>query len=236
MAAIDWTVLEPLVIRARHGDRAAFDELYTKIWDSALGFVLSRYGRKLSREDAEDVLQLALITAWRELPHLTKTSSFKSWFFTILARKCMAACRIASTRALFAESDGSHLDSLALLAPELADELASAEGQRDPYRHLVQSELVTICKTRIKEVFDALTPVRKKVFVGRFLNLYDEVQIAQTMNIPIGTVRSATAAIVQHLRRELRTKEFDGIPIADQTIAFTKGLAEWQRQLSRGIA
>ncbi|MEZ5361411.1 MAG: sigma-70 family RNA polymerase sigma factor [Bryobacterales bacterium] len=72
---------EELIEKASAGDRAAF-----RLIAERHGPALFRYARTLTahREDAEDVLQEALLSAWRTLSSFRGDASLRTWLFTIL--------------------------------------------------------------------------------------------------------------------------------------------------------
>src|SRR6476646_2062960 len=76
-----------LVERARSGDQEAFADLVHQVSDTLFGVA-----RRILRDPslAEDVLQNALVTIWRKLPHLREPDRFEGWAFRILVHACYA--------------------------------------------------------------------------------------------------------------------------------------------------
>src|SRR3954467_1101161 len=76
-----------LVERARSGDQVAFADLVHQVSDTLLGVA-----RRILRDPglAEDVLQDALVTIWRKLPHLREPDRFEAWAYRILVNTCYA--------------------------------------------------------------------------------------------------------------------------------------------------
>src|SRR3954465_8913675 len=76
-----------LIERARAGDQNAFAELVHQTSDTLFGIA-----RRILRDPelAEDVLQNALVTIWRKLPHLRDPERFDGWAFRILVNTCYA--------------------------------------------------------------------------------------------------------------------------------------------------
>ena len=74
-----------VVERARSGDQEAFADLVHQVSDTLLGVA-----RRILRDPglAEDVLQNALLTIWRKLPHLREPDRFEA--FRILVHACYA--------------------------------------------------------------------------------------------------------------------------------------------------
>ena len=76
-----------LVERARTGDQLAFADLVHQTSDTLYGIA-----RRILRDPelAEDVLQTALVTIWRKLPHLREAERFEGWAYRILVNACYA--------------------------------------------------------------------------------------------------------------------------------------------------
>jgi RNA polymerase sigma-70 factor (ECF subfamily) len=79
-----------LIPRAVDGDRQAFAELYDRY---SRPVFLTLVGLLRTREDAEDALQAAFLTAWRKLPTLRRPDRFVSWLFRIARNKARDAAR-----------------------------------------------------------------------------------------------------------------------------------------------
>ena len=79
-----------LVDRAKQGDDEAFDALARTVGDRCMAIA----HRILRDSDlAEDAVQAALITAWRELRTLRDPDRFEPWLHRILTYECYAAAR-----------------------------------------------------------------------------------------------------------------------------------------------
>ena len=74
-----------LVIKAKKGDSEAFGELYSIYRSDLYRYALYLLGNS---SDAEDAVQSAIIQAWKNLPRLNKSASFRSWLFKILTNVC----------------------------------------------------------------------------------------------------------------------------------------------------
>jgi len=218
--------LPPLVIRAKSGDRDAFDIIVGCIWDRGVALVRRHYPGTFCREDAEDVVQHALISAWFALSTLKSENAFHAWFWKILARKAIAAYRLAMARAIVSGSDESALDALALLPPAFLAELQNS-NRNDPFQHLVRTELVAAAKAKIEAVHSRLTQIQRNVFRARFVNLFNETETAEREKLPVGTVRSSTTRIIELLQKEFGAAQFRRVPIVERKLAIAEVLATW---------
>lgn len=76
-----------LARRAGLGDRAAFDELFARLFPPTL-----RFATRLLDGDtvaAEDAVQEAWIKAWKGLPDFAGRSTVQTWLFTIVQREAI---------------------------------------------------------------------------------------------------------------------------------------------------
>lgn len=73
------------IAKAKQGDSCAFAELYEIYSGDLYRFALYMLG---SREDAEDAVQDAVFSAWRNIRALKDDSLFKAWLFKILSNRC----------------------------------------------------------------------------------------------------------------------------------------------------
>ncbi len=85
----EWVHRE-LVDQAKRGDEEAFDALARLVGDRCMA-IACRILRDADR--AEDAVQAALITAWRELRTLRDPDRFEPWLHRILTNECYAEAR-----------------------------------------------------------------------------------------------------------------------------------------------
>ncbi len=81
---------EILVRQLQQGDRAAFNELYTRYRNDALRTACLITG---SRADGEDVVQEAFVQCYQKIGQLKDPARFKSWLWTLLTRADWKYCR-----------------------------------------------------------------------------------------------------------------------------------------------
>src|ERR671918_1674721 len=86
-----------LLEQARAGDEHAFGRLVEPYRAGLRAFAYRMLG---SVEDAEDVLQEALLRTWRGLPRFEGRSSLRSWLFRIVTNASLDAIEQRSRRVL----------------------------------------------------------------------------------------------------------------------------------------
>ncbi len=165
-----------LVTAAQHGDEEAFASLAVAV-GGRLHAVAHRILRDLDL--AEDATQQALLTIWRDLPHLRDPARFEAWSYRLLVRACYAEGRRARHWA----------PNLRLLP---ADEPAVPEGLGSVHD-----------RDQLERGFRRLSIDHRAVVVlHHYLDLpLDEV--AETLGVPVGTVRSRLHYAMRGLRAAL---------------------------------
>jgi RNA polymerase sigma-70 factor (ECF subfamily) len=173
-----------LVLRAQRGDEEAFASLAV-----AIGNRLHAVSHRILRDIdlAEDATQQALLTIWRDLPLLRDPAKFDAWSYRLLVRACYAEGR--RTRAW---------------APNLrlmpANEPSIPEGL---------GEIVD--RDQLERGFRRLSIDHRAVVVlHHYLDLPLEA-VAETLGVPIGTVRSRLHYAMRSMRAAL---EADARPAA----------------------
>ena len=179
-----------LVARVQRGDKQAFDLLVIK-YQRKIMRLLSRMIRDPS--EIEDVAQEAFIKAYRALPQFRGDSAFYTWLYRIAintARNWLASNkRRQSKPSSFEGEDGETFDEIDNLTDNTTPESELASRQ--------------IAETVNKAIEDLPEELRTAIVLREIEGMSYE-DIAQSMNCPIGTVRSrifrAREAIAVRLR------------------------------------
>lgn len=162
-----------LVVQAQHGDEEAFGRLA-----AAIGDRLHAVAHRILRDTylAEDATQQALLAIWRDLPALRDPSRFEGWAYRLLVRACYGEAR----------RERRWAPNLALL--------------REDDRVLSDSSGLIVDRDQLERGFRRLSIDHRAVVVlHHYLDLsLDEV--AETLGVPPGTVRSR----LHHAMRALR--------------------------------
>ena len=178
-----------LVRRAQAGERAAYDLLVLKYQHKVVKLVM-RYTRNPA--DAEDIAQEAFIKAYRALPQFRGDSAFYTWLYKIAINTAknwlVSQGRRPPTEDVQVE-DAEHLDAAVRL-----------KDSSTPERELLRQEI----EHTVTRAVDALPDELRQAITLREVDGLSYEEIAETMNCPIGTVRSrifrAREAIDEQLR------------------------------------
>ena len=172
------TTDEELVERVRGGDAAAYDTLVTRHMRRGFSIAYRVLGQ---REDAEDLLQDAFLTALQKIDTFQEGRRFAPWFYRILLNRGLNARKARSIR----QTD--------TLPPELSGSGAS------PLQEAERAEL----RERLETAVSAL-PDRQKAIVKLFeLEGFTSREIAEILEVTDGTVRWHLHQARQTLRTAL---------------------------------
>ena len=177
-----------LAVRARAGDCEAF---------SALVDLHQRAARRVARAalptpaDADEAVQDACLTAWRSLERLEDPAAFRAWLLRITWRKALDRRRsiLAWLRRFRHDEDAddeSIVNRLPATAVTPADTLLAKERDR------VVAQVIRSLPARLRDPF---------LLAATGEHRYEE--IAQLLDIPLGTVKWRMAEARRVLREKL---------------------------------
>lgn len=164
-----------LVKRVQKGDKGAFDLLVLKYEHKIVNLVM-RYVR--DSEEALDITQEAFIKAYRALPRFRGESAFYTWLYRIAvntAKNYLAAQRRRPTDI-----------ELDLQEPEQYGLHAKLKETDTPEALALSHELQDTLERAIAALPDDL----RTAIILRELDGMSYEEIAETMDCPVGTVRS----------------------------------------------
>ena len=164
-----------LVKRVQKGDKGAFDLLVLKYQHKIVNLVM-RYVR--DPEQALDITQEAFIKAYRALPRFRGDSAFYTWLYRIAVNTAKNHLAAQRRRPMDVELD--------LQDPEQYDLHAKLKETDTPEGVTISNEL----KEMVERAIAALPEDLRTAIVLRELEGMSYEEIAQTMECPVGTVRS----------------------------------------------
>jgi RNA polymerase sigma-70 factor (ECF subfamily) len=164
-----------LVKRVQKGDKGAFDLLVLKYQHKIVNLVM-RYVR--DPELALDITQEAFIKAYRALPRFRGESAFYTWMYRIAVNTAKNHLAAQRRRPMDVELD--------LQDPEQYDLHAKLKETDTPEGVTLSNELKEI----VERAIAALPEDLRTAIILRELEGMSYEEIAQTMECPVGTVRS----------------------------------------------
>lgn len=165
-----------LVEKARKGDQLAYGELLGRYRD-AIYFMLLKMVN--SQVDAEDLTIEAFGKAFKNIDQYTPNFAFSTWLFKIATNNCIDFIRKkrASHVSLDQTVDGE--DSLAPSTLIQSDSM-------DPETTMINKQKIK----HMRKVVSRLKPRYRKLVELRYFNEYSYDEIAEELDIPIGTVKA----------------------------------------------
>ena len=177
-----------LVLLARNGDRDAFGELVSRhqrrVW-----MVCRQY---IGVDEADAVAQDSLVKAYTSLGSFDGRAAFTTWLTRIAINTCLDLLRRRKR------------EGLRVVTPDDEDggfDIASqvADDEIDPEERSMQHQAVN----RLRECEAGLPERQREIFRLRFYAEMDLDEIAASLSVHVGTVKTQLHRAVHRLRREL---------------------------------
>lgn len=163
-----------LVERARNGEQKAFAELLSKYRDSINYMVLKMVH---NRDDADDITIEAFGKAFSNLDKYTPDYAFSTWMYKIATNNTIDFIRKKRFQTL--SLDYENEDNLNL------SEIVKADIA-DPEEKFIKNQRAII----LREIIEKLNPKYRKLIQLRYFDELAYEEIAQELNIPLGTVKA----------------------------------------------
>ncbi len=163
-------------IAVNEGDQKAYAELMDRYRDSVYFMLLKMVNNK---DDADDLTIEAFGKAFNKLHQYAPNYAFSTWLFKIATNNCIDFIRkkkmqVYSIDKPFENSDGS----------EMSHEVKS-QGL-DPEEYLIKKQKVVL----MRAVVDKLKPRYKNLVELRYYKELSYEEIAQQLDLPLGTVKA----------------------------------------------
>lgn len=181
---------DALVRRAVAGDAEALEQLFSVNTDKLrqIAFAVLR-----NKEDAEDALQNAFLSACRNLATFKGQSTFSTWLTSIVINSARMARRRNNSRS------ESSLDEILVSCPERL-EREIADTRENPEQACAETELRALIEERIERLPRRLqTAFRVHTFAGVPL-----AEASAVLGVQLGTLKARIFRARQHITKSLR--------------------------------
>lgn len=171
-----------LMARVKEGDKNAFQDI-TRRYQQGV-FVLA-YSFFRNREDALDIVQETFLRLYEKAVLFRDGEEFQAWLFQIARNLCIDSYRRNRKRRADRAAE-ARLEDL----PSTADDPADCERRAD-------------LRALFRSVLPRLAEKQRTVFVMKHYNDMPYQEIARTLGIAVGTVKSLHFKAVRNLRKHL---------------------------------
>lgn len=197
----DTTQEQRLVDAARQGDEGAFESLVRLYEKRVFALAVRMCG---NQEDAAEAAQEAFLAAWQGLRFFRGDSSFSTWLYRLTSNACVDLLR----------REGRHRSAA---GPSLDDEELNCDvpdAAPSPQEEAEHREL----RAQIEEGLRTLSPEHRQVLLLREMHQLSYDEIADTLDLDVGTVKSRISRGRKQLRNFLlRSGNFLAAPPSKET-------------------
>jgi RNA polymerase sigma-70 factor, ECF subfamily len=182
-----------LVRDAATGDRDAIERLLIRAQEVAYRFSLLVCGL---REDAEDVMQDALLKTYRYVNSITEPEAFRTWLYTTVRNACLMKRRLHA-------GEPSHFVSLENGNPSADSDASSTIDVADEARPADQQLIDAWMDNRLREALKKLPPLYRMIVVMREMEGLSTREVATVTGISEANVKTRLHRGRLMLRRHL---------------------------------
>lgn len=168
----------PLVVAAAQGERGALEALLMRAQEVAYRFSLTVCGHA---DDAEDVMQEALIKTYRYVGRIQHPEAFKPWLY----RTVRNACLMRRRRRVDEPTHLLSLDEL-LPSPDSVRQLDVPDPGRDPEALALNASL----RRRLRRALAGLPPAFRLVVFLREMEGLSTREVAEVLRISEANVKT----------------------------------------------
>lgn len=160
------------------GSKAAFEELYDRYERPLFGFILRRIG---NQQDAEEILHDVMLSLLKESNARFEKDGFAAWLYKVALNRSLNRLRSRSRA-----NDARQQMGLYVAESKRIDD------------HLLEQEK----SSHLRQAAESLsTPLREVYDLRQSGKSYEET--ANTLGLPLGSVKSRIHMMVTHLRKEM---------------------------------
>jgi RNA polymerase sigma-70 factor (ECF subfamily) len=191
-----WTEVAELVLRAQEGDRGAFGRLVEQFQPTVYAIAQRRLS---NANEAAELTQEVFLHVLRRIHQLREPERFAGWLSQVAVR--MAINR-ATRRLAPATVETSILEGAFNAGDQPVDELISRERAE-----------------RLWEALARLKPLDRESLIAFYIRGLSLLEIAEDLNVPIGTIKRRLHTARKRLRIELVAASIDAEEWTDGSIA-----------------
>lgn len=171
-----------LILAAQRGDDDAFESLVRLYEKRVFALALRMCGNS---EDAAEISQEVFLSAWQSLKFFRRESSFSTWLYRLTSNASIDLLRKQKRPTLSIEDEELNIDL--------------PDSSPTPEEALERSAL----REEVEKGLQALSPDHRQVLVLREMHQLSYNEIADTLQMDVGTVKSRICRGRKQLRKIL---------------------------------
>ena len=171
---------EALGVRLASRDETALADIYATYGPSVLAFLR----RHVGANEAEDVLQRTFLDVWRHADRYDPEKRFSAWLYTIAHRRAIDTLRSRRYKVVDLETVR---DLVGEDGRETADRFADAAD--------------------VRAALSRLSAVDQEVLLLAYFEGLTQVEMAQRLDLPLGTVKSRVLRAMRRMATLMRESE-----------------------------
>jgi len=172
-----------LIARFKDGDRSSFEEIVLRHQDKIYNLCRHMLG---NAHDAEDAAQDVFLKAFQALPKFQPDASLYTWLYRIATNTCIDFKRKPIFESLFGDSgEGERL---------IHDQASDAPSPEKLYQAKEIDKALQVCLGK-------LSPKLRAIIVLKEVEGLSYEEIAETLDISMGTVKSRVARAREELQK-----------------------------------
>ncbi|MFV0376492.1 MAG: RNA polymerase sigma factor [Mangrovibacterium sp.] len=183
-----------LVKAALRGEEKAFAKLLARYKDAIYFMLLKMVNNK---SDAEDLTIEAFAKAFRSLPQYSPSFAFSTWLFKIASNNCIDFIRKRRGITISIENAQEN--------PESDPPIRLKSFEPDPEQKLIRIQKAIL----LRRIVHRLKPRYRTLVELRYFHEYTYEEIANELNLPIGTVKAQLFRAREVLFKMIESTEID---------------------------
>ena len=180
-------------LAVEQGDQKAYAELMTRYKDSIYFMLLKMVN---NRDDADDLTIEAFGKAFKNLHQYTPDYAFSTWLFKIATNNCIDFIR-RKRKMTFSIDKGIESEN----GDEMQYEIKSP--LMDPEERMIKKQKAVL----MRDVVEKLKPRYKRLVELRYFQERSYEEIADELQLPLGTVKAQLFRAREFLYQILKSKE-----------------------------
>ena len=177
-----------LVRRVRSGDEEAFRSLFRRYGPAAKGLAVRMVRQPFV---AEEIVQEAFLALWRDPEAYSEDrGTFRSWLMATVHHRAVDAIRREEAQ----RRRNREWDPAAL-------------AQEDVGQSVVEEADLAEARARVRAALQDIPPEQRQVLVMMYFDGKTQAQIADELDLPLGTVKGRTLLGMRRLRGSLMESE-----------------------------